>query len=171
MIKWSCPSPDREAYRFKNPHRQHDLPPLRSEQGDLRCSAPTPNAKRFRGVSIADSGNRSDVSSLLGRPGVALAKLNSFWMDSLIKTHQWPGRRGIDPSYAHGSASAPLVGNSPTDTGSKRTSSIMRATTPPAGAKQVPTWMSAYGATLQSPNYGYFNAAASASCLADSLNS
>jgi hypothetical protein len=29
--------------------------------------------------------------------------------------------------------------------------------------------MSAYGATLQSPNYGYFNAAASASCLADSL--
>jgi len=45
------------------------LPPLRSEQGDLRCSAPTPNAKRFRGVSIADSGNRSDVSSLLGRPG------------------------------------------------------------------------------------------------------
>jgi len=62
-------------------------------------------------LTIAESDRAPEIARLLGRPGAALAKLNSFWMDSLIKTHQWPGRRGIDPSYAHGSASAPLVGN------------------------------------------------------------
>jgi hypothetical protein len=41
-------------------------------------------------------------------PGFAVS-VGPNWMDSL-KTYQCPGRRGSNPSYAHGSASAPLAG-------------------------------------------------------------